>query len=206
MTKTNAQTATKTRAAKSAPAKKPAVNPDAIKSSKAASPKDGDNHIIVSNGGEQRIFPTRLWAGELRKACGVGESFKAAVAAILKAESSKPQLARGITARDAQHSAKAVADRKAGERPAPKAVGKADKVQAKGQAKANAKATRKDVGTGNDRTYKVVNKDHGARPGSKRDLQLQIVFKHTSTAKARAAGAESCDFRFAADKGFIKFA
>jgi len=56
-----------------------------------------------------------------------------------------------------------------------------------------------------DKAYKVLNKDHGARPDSKRAKQLEIVFKHKSTEAAKAAGAESVDFQFAIAKGFIQY-
>lgn len=53
--------------------------------------------------------------------------------------------------------------------------------------------------------YKVVNRDHGTKPDSKRAKQLEIVFKHTDTAAAKAAGAEAVDLSFAIAKGFIKY-
>ena len=55
------------------------------------------------------------------------------------------------------------------------------------------------------KTYKVLNKDHGAKPDSKRAKQLTIVFAHKDTATAKAAGAESVDFAFAVLKGFIAY-
>lgn len=203
MTKTNAQTAVKTRAAKAAKSAKPAkaaVDKDAIVQSSGG--KDGDTHYVKSLGGGSFSFPTAQWTGEIRAACAIGKSFKAAKAAVDKLPKepvAKAQLARGIAAKDAQHSAKAVADQSKG-----KASNKADAVTQKPKAAKVAKAAK--PGRGADRAYTVVNKDHGARPESKRALQLEIVFKHKSTAAARAAGAESCDFSFAEAKGFIKFA
>lgn len=55
------------------------------------------------------------------------------------------------------------------------------------------------------KTYKVLNKAHGAKAGSKRATQLEIVFKHKDTVSAKAAGAENVDFAFAVAKGFIAY-
>lgn len=193
---TNAKGAASVPAKSTAKAKGPKVDPDKIVASTGM--VGGSQHIVKSAGGKELTFPTERWSGDIRKASAVGGSFAALEQAWAKAN--VVQLAKGVDARSAPHSSKAVADNAAKRKGA--APAKADKAT-----KAAPKAKKVNpVSSAHDRTYKVVNKDHGAREGSKRALQLAIVFAHTSTAAARAKGAESCDFRFAADKGFIKFA
>jgi hypothetical protein len=193
MTKTATKTA-KTTTAKPAKAK---VDKDLIVASTAIG--DGEKHLVKNGAGKELIIPTARWAGDIRKASAVGQSFAALEK--LWAEANVVKLAKGVDSRAAPHSAKAVADNAAKRKGAAKAQpAKADKAKAQPKAK-----KQNPVSSAHDRTYKVVNTDHGSRPGSKRDLQLQIVFAHTSTAAARAKGAESCDFRYASDKGFIKF-
>jgi len=61
------------------------------------------------------------------------------------------------------------------------------------------------ISTRNTRFYEVIRCFHGARPGSKRARQLEIVLAHTDTANAKAAGAEGIDISFAEEQGLIKF-
>lgn len=81
----------------------------------------------------------------------------------------------------------------------------AAKAPAKPAKVAKAKTAKAAPATKADRAYKVVNKEHGARPDSKRALQLAIVFAHTSVNAAKAAGAEGPDFALAEGRGFIKY-
>lgn len=53
--------------------------------------------------------------------------------------------------------------------------------------------------------YTVVSRFHGARPGSKRAKQLEIVLAHGDTASAKRAGAEGVDISYAESIGLIKF-
>lgn len=216
MTKTNAQTATKTRAAKTvakAPAKAadkkvhPAHDMDRIKSSKSASPRDQENHVITSFGGDSFTFPTALWQGDIRNLCAPGASYKAAVTAIEKAKSSKPQLARGVTSRDAPQAAKAVADQRGKAKPA----NKADAVQVKGKAKADTKA----AAPKGDRKYKVVVKlaDISLRPDTWTKVMVETALANASTEAANAAlkkdrkfGDRKIDWKWLSDvRGYIKF-
>lgn len=172
-------------APKASPDKITAVNPT----------RSGPGHIAVDAGSRTVLVPQQRFVGELTKIAIVGGSLKA-VEAYLAAHKPAAKLANGITGHDAPHSAQAAADSRKGNSgkvtPEPKVASAASK--AKLPAKTSA-----------DRAYTVINRDHGARAGSKRAIQLEIVFKHGNTAKARAAGAESVDIKFAADKGFIKF-
>jgi hypothetical protein len=193
----------------SAPAKVKAI--DSVKDTTSGTP-----HVCITAPGKDTILiPRNLFVGTLPKLAKVGASHKALKDAWTAAKESRPaaKLATGVDAHNAPHAAKAIADSKAkgkGADPVAKALeGKMRKGDAKQAPKAKApakSATERKVNIANDRTYKVTSKNHGAKPGSKRATQLEIVFSHTSTAKARLAGAESCDFKFAADKGFIKFA
>lgn len=196
MTKTNAQAAVAAKQAKASP-KAATVNKDAIVQSSGT--KSAGGHFVMSAGGDALTFATALWAGEIRKLAAIGASFSALKAALVASGAAKlpdapvPQLARGVAAKDAVHSAKAVSDAaREG-----KASNKADAATQKPKAPK--------TGVANDRAYTLLSKDHGARPDSKRAKQLMIVFAHKSTALARKAGAETCDFAFAAAKGFIKF-
>lgn len=96
-----------------------------------------------------------------------------------------------------------------------KPVGNGGKVAAdkKAAPKGNAEALKKareatDGKRAEARTRKitVVNKDHGARPGSKRATQLDIVIKAKTVQAALDAGAEMVDINFAAKEGFITLA
>lgn len=161
----------------------------------------GADDVAVLNDGSSHVVSKFLGAdiavhiGDNYDACA--DTYQAAISAEGAVRSAKPK-GRAVLARGAEtevHSRKAAADSRKQESEMTKTPAK-KQAPAKKAAKANGSA---------DRTYKVVNRDHGARPDSKRATQLAIVFKHTSTAKAKAAGAESVDFKFAADKGFIQF-
>lgn len=189
--------------AKDTKASKVPVKSDVIKS--VVSIASGMEGLAADADGQKSIIiPKAKLNAVILKLAVVGGSYAALAKAV--AEASQAQLARGIKGREAPHSAKALADNAAAlkgtkaDAPKGKTAPKADKP------KSPEKQIREAVSKGNDRAYTVVNKNHGARPDSKRAMQLEIVFKHKSTAAARAAGAESCDFRYAVDKGFIKFA
>ena len=55
------------------------------------------------------------------------------------------------------------------------------------------------------RFYEVLRTNHGARRGSKRATQLEIVLAHTDTLSAKRAGAEGIDINFAEAQGLIRF-
>lgn len=171
----------------------PKVSPDKITA--VAGTRSGPPHIVVSAGGKDLVIPQNRFSGEVAKLAKVGASLKA-VETYLKDHIPQAKLANGITGRDAPHASKAVGDQRAA---TPKAV------QAKGPAIAKSPAKAKLPSKGADRSYTVLNRDHGARAGSKRAIQLDIVFKHTSTNSAKAAGAEAVDISFAEKQGFIKY-
>jgi hypothetical protein len=208
MTKTNAQAKVAATTAKAVKAPTKANKPVATPANKdvilqSSGSKGGEEHFVKALGGETVTFPTAQWTGEIRKLASIGGSFKALTAALAKlpkvTDKPKAQMARGVQAGTAPHSAKSIADQ-AGKA---KATNKADGATQKApKAKADKPAK---VTSAHDRSYAVVNTDHGARPDTKRARQLLIVFAHKGTAAARAAGAETCDFAFAAQKGFIKF-
>lgn len=50
---------------------------------------------------------------------------------------------------------------------------------------------------------KVLNKNHGAREGTKRATQLDIVLKAKTVGEAIQSGATWIDIKFASDRGFI---
>lgn len=52
-------------------------------------------------------------------------------------------------------------------------------------------------------SYTIVSRVHGARPGTKRAKQLDIVLAFTNTRQAIAAGAEWVDFKYAEQIGLI---
>lgn len=202
MPKTNAQTAVRTRAAK--PAKAAAkVNNDAIVQSSGT--QGGATHVVRSVGGETFTFPTEQWSGDIRKACAIGASYKAAFAAVkaLPAPKAKAQLARGVQANQAQHSAKAVSDqnRKG------KASNKADAVTQK----PSSKSTRGVVSTRNgDQKITVVAKESPYKPGSKADVTFALFAKAGTVAGFKALVAKHPDrydagyIRYSARDGYIK--
>ncbi len=53
-------------------------------------------------------------------------------------------------------------------------------------------------------SYRILRRNHAARPGSKRARQLDIVLAYTNTEMARMAGAEAVDIKFALETGLIK--
>lgn len=55
------------------------------------------------------------------------------------------------------------------------------------------------------RAYEVLMRYHGARYGTKRQQQLDIIIEHTNTREAEEAGAEFAFITFAAKEGIIKF-
>jgi hypothetical protein len=56
-----------------------------------------------------------------------------------------------------------------------------------------------------NRSYTILSRVHGARYGTKRARQLEIVLAYTDTRLAMQAGAESIDFTYAEQIGLIKF-
>lgn len=215
MTKTNAQTAVKTRAAtaKAKTARKPRkaaapkVDMDAIVASKAANAKDSARHMIQSVGGEFYTFPTEQWIGEVRELTAIGQSFAKAVAAIKALPLVKPkaQLARGIAAKDAQQSAKAVADQSRGQ---PKASNKADAATQKPKAAPKAdKASAKAEKLAKDDARKITFvAENPKRPGSASFDRFAKYKKGMTVAQALAAGVTRADIDWDSKREFIKFA
>lgn len=83
---------------------------------------------------------------------------------------------------------------------------KTDKPKAKGNPEALAKAREAQGARAEARDkqkIKVVNKDHGARAGTKRAEMLDIVLKAKTVGSAIEAGAGWIDVKFAVDSGFI---
>lgn len=205
MTKTNTATKTATRAAKAAKPAATPVNKDVIVQSNATA--GSNDHLLKSLGGETFTFATTLWAGDIRKQCAIGQSFKAAVAAVKAAPKPKAQLARGITAGDAKQSAKAVADQNRAAKPANKADAATQKAPA---AKAGKKAPATNV-KGN-RPYKWVG-ENKAREGTWRYAMLDCLAKNTDKDSAAAClkknrqfgASHQIDFRWCAAQGYIKY-
>lgn len=178
--------------AKAAPAKKTPTDPDAIKACKESKLPE-TTLTVVSAGGEQVVIDQDKITSSFQKLLTVGGSFKAVAAYLAKHGKAAPALARGVESRQNPHSSKAVADQRAAAKPA--------KAERATTAKAGDKLP---VKRGADYGYEVVNRDHGARPGSKRAIQLDIVFKHKTAQSAKAAGAEAVDLSFAIAQGFIR--
>jgi hypothetical protein len=191
-----------------APAKLTAAQADLIVSSKGGA--NSTSHHVHSAGGDTLSFPSDRWSGELRAACAVGQSFKAAEALWAKLAKAAPaaKLATGISGRDAPHASKAIADSKAKAAPAAKATAPASKAAPAAKAPAPAK--------GADRTYKALANlaDLGLREGTWTIYMVGLALKHTSTAKADAelakkpfdAKARKLDWTWMAAKKFIAFA
>lgn len=174
--------------AKAAPAKTP-TDPDAIKSCKESKLPE-TTLTVISAGGEKVVIDQDKVTAALQKLLTVGGSFKAVAAYLAKHGKAAPALARGVESRANPHSARAVQQDRAAKAAPAKAAAKAD--------------DKLPVKRGADYGYEVVNRDHGARPGSKRAIQLEIVFKHKTAAAAKAAGAEAVDLSFAIAQGFIR--
>lgn len=201
MTKTNAQakTVAKTTKVTKAPAK-PAtkqaakVDGDKIVSSRAT--KAG-NHGITNVAGDLFTFPTDQWAGEIRKLTAIGQSYAKAVEAIkaLPPVKAKAQLARGITAKDAQQSAKAVADQNRGA----KATNKADAATQKPKA---AKAEKTAADDSRKITFVAPNPK---RPGTDSFDRFAKYKKGMTVAQALAAGVLRADIAWDSKREFIKF-
>lgn len=66
------------------------------------------------------------------------------------------------------------------------------------------KRTRRRVPAGKSRDYRVVLR-YRARRASKRQEQLEIIYAHSNTADAVAAGAEIAFINYAEKEGFISF-
>lgn len=113
----------------------------------------------------------------------------------------KAELARGVDAKSAPHSAKAVRDQAAN--------AKSAKPSPKGKAAAKApKATK--AKAGGDYSYKPTKKPNEAKPDSLRGRMLSIILANTDTASAKAAatkakltGLNSGWFNWAAANGYI---
>lgn len=215
MTKTNTATATAARAAKAA---KAPANPDAIVQSSGMR-GNGDLHFVKSAGGESLTFPTAQWTGKVRDAAAPGQSYTALAKLLAKQPA---QLARGVKAGQAPHSAKALSDA-AAKAKAPAAT-KADAVQAKAKAKTDAKAARAAKAEAKaserqswktDRPYKVLVKldDIALRDGTWTKVMVEIALSHKDTATASAAlakhrefGSRKIDWKWLADvRKYVQF-
>lgn len=224
MTKTNAQTKTvsktakvtkapaKPKAATKAPAKKPEpkVDPDTITVSK---PHKLDGSMLVKSAGGEELILSHADAVRLLDYIGEGKSFAVAKAQSLVPAKGKAQLARGITAKDAEQSAKAVADQHKG---AAKATNKADAATQKpAEAKKAARKAEAAAAKG-DRKYKPLVKlsDITLRDGTWTKVMVETAMGHTSTDAANAAlaknreyGSRKIDWKWLADtRHYIKFA
>lgn len=204
------KTITKTRkpAAKAAPKAKVVKDPDIIASAKPVA-SGGHYTFVESNGGEKLIIPNDRMVGQTAKLAVMGGSFKALTEHWNKQSVAK--LARGVDARSAPQSAKAVQDSAAKAKPA-KAPAKAAATAKKAErAAAKAKASNP------DRPYKVLVKfaDTGIRPGTWTTFMVEAILSHKSTAAANAAtqakrdrefGGKKLDFNWVANvKKFIQF-
>lgn len=168
----------------------------------------GDKHLVKSGDGREIIIPTARWAGETRSLSAVGASFSAFEKHWASANVAK--LARGVDARSAPNSAKAVADNAAKAKPA-KVTAKAKATERKA-AKSAAKAT-----ASKDRAYTANPKalaDKPVREGTWTDVMVKTIMAHKSTAAAQAAmdaakgeyKGRKLDFKWASDvRGYITF-
>jgi hypothetical protein len=201
---------TKTKNTRKPTAAQTAANNDKIVASVALG--TGDNHLVKSAGGKELVIPTARWSGEIRTASLRGASFSAFEA--LWSKSNTAKLARGVDARSAPQSAKAVADGAAKQKAvAPKgAAVKAAKQRTEAK-KADKKAEAAKRGV--NRTYKVIAKlaDIGAREGTKRHTMLNCILSNKTTDAAKqccAKGgheAEATAFiTWAAKQNYIQFA
>lgn len=180
---------------------------DKIVSSKAVNDKDTSRHVVTAADGRSEIIPTERWIGDIRELSGVGMSMTAFQAAWAKAN--KAKLAKGVTGRDAPHSAKAIADSKA------KAKGAAP-AKAKAAEKKAAKAAEK-AKQGTNRPYTALVKvgDLAAREGTKRHAMLTCILNNKTTdaakaciakAKAEYAAEAQAFINWAAKSAYIKYA
>jgi hypothetical protein len=174
---------------------------DKIVSSKAANAQDATKHVVTAADGRSVIMPTERWSGELRTLSGVGKSMTAFQAAWAKA--SKVALAKGVTGRDAPHSAKAIADNKA----------KASAAKKPAEKKAAKKAEK--AKQGENRSYAALVKltDLAARVGTKRHTMLSCILTNKTTdaakaciAKAGHAAEAQAFINWAAKSAYIKYA
>lgn len=185
---------------------------DVIVESHAASSTDQTKHLVKARDGRSLIIPTIRWAGDIAKASAVGQSMTAFEALWAKANVAK--LARGVDARSAPNSAKAVADNAAKAKPVKGAAAKAAKAKATERkvAKATERASAKA-----DRKYKALVKaaDCNLREGTWTETMVKTILAHTSTHAAQAAmdsargefKGRKLDFKWAADvRNYIKFA
>lgn len=198
MTKTNKETKVAKRRTRRSPMEKACddTKADAIASSKAASPSDGDHHLITSQGGDKFLFPTEYWSGDVRKATRVGQSFAAAKAAVEAAMTKREKngLAKGLDARNAPHSHKALGD----DRARAKTAAKADAAQERGKQAAEKKAARKAERSAkavpkadDNRKITIVDKNFTfGREGTARNLSWLACKKAKTVAEyAKAGGA-----------------
>lgn len=164
--------------------------------------KDGNYIVASSHGGATLARPRNGDSKEFRSYATVGGKFSALKKWDAANPAPKPQakLARGIEARQAPHSAKAVADQK---KPEAKAA----------PAKRAAKAEKnKQPSKGAERTYKLGSKKNEAKPDTWRHHMLSMIQKATSTEAAKKLHAKSgkfsankLDFNWANAQGYIKF-
>lgn len=212
-TATKAKTARNAKAAPKAKTAKPAKQ-DIITSVTIS--KEGD-YIVVVNDTRSEMF-TRHKRGdskEFRAIAVKGSSFDAAQRWHEKNPVPKPQaqLARGIDAKDAPQSAKAVSDQAKG--PKAKALGATGGGVSKGKnGKDRAvKADKaKQPSKGSNRAYKLAGRKDESKPGTFRTYMLSTIMAHKDTDSAKAAHAKSkqypthkLDFNWAAQQGYIAF-
>lgn len=209
MTKTNAQTKTvsKTTKAKSprkpatrkpAAAKKPEVDPDTIVVSK---PHKLDGSMLVQSAGGEELILKHDDAARLLDYIGTGKSFAVAKAQSLVPAKGKAQLARGIKAKDAQQSAKAVADQNRGA----KATNKADAATQKPGKSAKATAKAEKLAKDDARKITFV-AENPKRPGSASFDRFAKYKKGMTVAQALEAGVTRADIDWDSKRDFIKFA
>lgn len=165
----------------------------------------GNGILVQAANGHSFVRPIYGDSKEFRKVAAVGQPYDAARKWDMANPAQKPkaQLARGVEARQAPHSAKAVADQ-----PKADAKGKKAAKAAAPKAKAN-----KQPSAGANRAYTKGKTAINAKPGSWRHHMLTTMQKAKDTDSAKAAHAKSgnfsankLDFNWAASQGYIVWA
>lgn len=205
MTKTNAQTAVKTRAAKANPladAKAAAEMQKVIDGAKTPEAKKAAEQ--ARKDGMPLAAIKALARGSKMvdsKDFGIAEAAKPKLS---NGDKPKAQLARGIAAKDAQQSAKAVADQNRGQ---PKQTNKADAATQKPKAAKPDKASAKAEKLAKDDARKITFvAENPKRPGSASFDRFAKYKKGMTVAQAIAAGVTRADIDWDSKRDFIKFA
>jgi hypothetical protein len=143
-----------------------------------------------------------------RKLAVKGGSLRALKAAVATIAKPTAQMARGIEARQAPHSAKAMRDQRAAAPAKAEKPAKADKAPRTEKASKN-----KQPSKGNNRAYKLGTRKDESKPDTFRRYMLTTIMKHKDTDSAKAAHAASgqypthkLDFNWAAQQGYIVIA